>query len=87
MQCIWRVAVLQSPLTCKRRRLKLADGSRELLTAEYAPHVWAIVFKYEHAMDAHRLKLFTIVDEYCRLSLAILVGSRFMIVDVIDTIE
>jgi hypothetical protein len=40
VQRIWREEGLQRPLPRKQKRLRPADGSRELLRAEYPHHVW-----------------------------------------------
>ncbi len=40
MQRIWREEGLQRPLPRKQKHSRPADGSRELLRAEYPHHVW-----------------------------------------------
>jgi transposase InsO family protein len=87
VQRIWREEGLQRPLPRKQKRSRPADGSRELLRAEYPHHVWAIDFQFDQTMDGRRLKLLNIVDEYSRMCLAIRVGRRCKAVDVIDSIE
>ena len=87
VQRIWREEGLQRPLPRKRKRSRPADGSGELLRAEYPHHVWAIDFQFDQTMDGRRLKFLNIVDEYSRLCLAIRVGRRCKAVDVIDAIE
>jgi transposase InsO family protein len=87
VQRIWREEGLQRPLPRKRKRSRPADGSRELLRAEYPHHVWAIDFQFDQTMDGRRLKFLNIVDEYSRLCLAIRVGRRCKAIDVIDAIE
>lgn len=87
VQRIWREEGLQRPLARKQKRSRPADGSRELLRAEYPHHVWAIDFQFDQTMDGRRLKLLNIVDEYSRMCLAIRVGRRCKAVDVIDSIE
>jgi len=87
VQRIWREEGLQRPLPRKQKRSRPADGSRELLRAEYPHHVWAIDFQFDQTMDGRRLKFLNIVDEYSRMCLAIRVGRRCKAMDVIDTIE
>ena len=87
VQRIWREEGLQRPLPRKQKRSRPADGSRELLRAEYPHHVWAIDFQFDQTMDGRRLKFLNIVDEYSRMCLAIRVGRRCKATDVIDTIE
>jgi putative transposase len=67
VQRVWREEGLQRPLPRKRKHSRTADGSRELLRAEYPHHVWAIDFLFDQMMDGLRLKLLTIVDDYSRL--------------------
>ena len=87
VQRIWREEGLQRPLPRKQKRSRPADGSRELLRAEYPHHVWAIDFQFDQTMDGRRLKFLNIVDEYSRMYLAIRVGRRYKADDVIDSIE
>ena len=87
VQRIWREEGLQRPLPRKQKRSRAADGSRELLRAEYPHHVWAIDFQFDQTMDGRRLKFLNIVDEFSRICLAIRVGRRCKAMDVIDTIE
>ena len=87
VQRIWREEGLQRPLPRKQKRSRPADGTRELLRAEYPHHVWAIDFQFDQTMDGRRLKFLNIVDEYSRMCLAIRIGRRCKAMDVIDTIE
>ena len=87
VQRIWREEGLQRPLPRRQKRSRPADGSRELLRAEYPHHVWAIDFQFDQTMDGRRLKFLNLVDEYSRVCLAIRVGRRCKATDVIDTIE
>ncbi len=87
VQRIWREEGLQRPLPRKHKRSRPANGSRELLRAEYPQHVWAIDFQFDQTMDGSTLKLLNVVDEFSRVCLAIQVGRRCKAVDVIDTIE
>ena len=76
VQRIWREEGLQRPLPRRCKRSRPADGSRELLRAEYPHHVWAIDFQFDQTMDGRRLKFLNVVDEYSRVCLAIRVGRR-----------
>ena len=87
VQRIWREEGLQRPLPRKQKRSRPADGSRELLRAEYPHHAWAIDFQFDQTMDGRRLKFLNIVDEYSRMCLAIRVSRRCKDIDIIDTIE
>ncbi len=87
VQRIWREEGLQRPLPRRHKRSRPADGSRELLRAEYPHHVWAIDFQFDQTMDCRTLKFLNVVDEFSRVCLAIRVRRRCQSVDVIDTIE
>lgn len=87
VQRMWREEGLQRPLLRKRKRACPADGSRELLRAEYPQHVWAIDFQFDQTIDGRRLRFLNILDEYSCFCLAIHVGRRCKAVDVIDAIE
>jgi hypothetical protein len=87
VQRIWRKEGLQRPLPRRCKRSRPAEGSREVLRAEYPHHVWVIDIQFDQTMDGRRLKVLNNVDEYSRLCLAIHVGRRCKAVHVIDTIE
>ena len=76
VQRIWREEGLQRPLPRRRKRSRPADGSRELLRAEYPHHVWAIDFQFDQTMDGRMLKFLNVIDEFSRVCLAIRVGRR-----------
>jgi len=87
VQRIWREEGLERPLPRRRKRCRPADGSRELLRANYPQYVWAIDFQFDQTMDGRTPKFLNVLDEYSRVYLAIRVGRRCQAVDVIDTIE
>jgi len=87
VQRIWRDEGLHRSLPHRRKRCRPADGSRDLLRANYPHHVWAINFQFDQTMDGRTLKFLNVLDEYSRVCLAIRVGRRCKAVDVIDTIE
>jgi len=78
---------LQRPLPRRRKRCRPGDGTRELLRANYPHHVWAIDFQFDQTMAGRTLKFLNVLDEYSHVYLAIRVGRRCQVVDVIDTIE
>ena len=84
VQRIWREEGIQRPLPRRRKRCRPADGSRELLRANYPHHVWAIDFQFDQTMDGRALKFLNVLDEYSRVCLAIRVGRRCKAVDVIE---
>jgi len=70
----------------KRGRLWLADGSCIRRRLEYRHHVWAYDFLAERPHDGRPLKILTVVDEYSRECLAIVVARRLRATDVLETL-
>jgi len=82
---IWRQEGLKVPQKQpKRGRLWLNDGSCIRLRPEYKDHVWSYDFVAARTADGRPLKMLTIIDEYTRECLAILVERRITSEDVID---
>jgi putative transposase len=82
---IWRQEGLKVPKKQpKRRRLWLNDGSCIRLRPEHKDHVWSYDFMVSRTADGRAFKLLTILDEYTRECLAILVERRITAQDVID---
>jgi transposase InsO family protein len=77
VQRIWRADGLKVPAKQpKRDRLWLSDGSCIRLRPEHCNHVWVHDFVAKRTHDERPLKLLTVVDEYTRECLAILVTRR-----------
>ncbi len=68
----------------KRGRLWLNDGSCIRLRPEHKDHVWSYDFVIARTADGRAFKMLTILDEYTRECLAILVQRRITSEDVID---
>jgi len=68
----------------KRKRLWLNDGSCVRLRPEHKDHVWSYDFMVDRTADGRSFRLLTILDEYTRECLAILVDRRITSQDVID---
>lgn len=82
---IWRQEGLKVPKKQpKRGRLWLNDGSCIRLRPERKDHVWSYDFVTARTADGRAFKMLTIIDEYTRECLAILVERRLTSVDVID---
>jgi transposase InsO family protein len=82
---IWRQEGLKVPKKQpKRARLWLADGSTVRLRPERPNHVWTYDFVMDRTRDGRPLKLLTILDEFTRECLAIVVKRRMTSEDVID---
>ena len=84
---IWRREGLKVPKKQpKRGRLWLNDGSCIRLRPEYKDHVWSYDFVIDRTYDGRAFRILTIIDEYTRECLAILVKRSISSQDVIDQI-
>ena len=82
---IWRMEGLKVPKKQpKRRRLWLGDGSCIRLRPQHKDHVWSYDFVTARTADGRAFRMLTIIDEYTRECLAILVERRLTSEDVID---
>jgi transposase InsO family protein len=82
---IWRREGLKVPKKQpKRGRLWLNDGSCIRLRPQYKDHVWSYDFVTARTADGRAFKMLTILDEYTRECLAILVDRRITSEGVID---
>ena len=82
---IWRREGLKVPKKLpKRKRLWLNDGSCIRLRPEYKDHVWSYDFVMVRTADGRAFRILTLIDEYSRECLALLVNRRFTSLDVID---
>jgi len=82
---IWRKEGLKVPQKQpKRGRLWLNDGSCIRLRPQHKDHVWSYDFMMSRTSDGRAFKILTILDEYTRECLAILVERRITSQDVID---
>ena len=66
----------------KRRRLGISTSERK--KAEYRNHVWSWDFVFDRLEDGRQLKMLTIVDEYTRECLSIVVNRSIKSLDVIN---
>ncbi len=84
---LWRREGLKVPQKQpKRGRLWLTDGSCIRRRPTYRHHVWAYDFVTARTHDGRALKILTVVDEYSRECLAIVVGRRVRSLDVLETL-
>ena len=84
---LWRREGLKVPQKQpKRGRLWLADGSCIRRRPEYRHHVWAYDFVADRTQDGRPLKILTIVEEYSRECLAIIVARWLRSIDVLETL-
>ena len=82
---IWRREGLKVPKKQpKRGRLWLNDGSCIRLRPEHKDHVWSYDFVKSRIADGRAFRILTIIDEYTRECLALLVSRHITSQDVID---
>jgi len=82
---IWRREGLKVPKKQpKRGRLWLNDGSCVRLRPEHKDHVWSYDLVMARTTEGRAFRILTIIDEYTRESLAILVDRRITSQSVID---
>ena len=81
---IWRREGLKVPKRQpKRGRLWLNDGSCVRLRPAHRNHVWSYDFVSERTHDGRPLKILTLIDEYSRECLALLVERNISSDDVL----
>lgn len=74
---IWRQEGLKVPARQpKRGRLWLNDGSCIRLRPEHPNHVWAYDFVTDRTTDGKAFRMLTVVDEYTRECLAVVVDRK-----------
>jgi transposase InsO family protein len=84
---IWRREGLKVPARQpKRGRLWFNDGSCVRLRPEYPNHVWAYDFLMDRTHEGRAFRMLTVIDEYTRECLAIVVGRRISSHDVLYTL-
>lgn len=82
---LWRQEGLKVPARQpKRGRLWLNDGSCVRLRATHRNHVWSYDFMAARTRDGRPLRLLTMIDEYTRECLALVVGRRLTSENVLD---
>jgi transposase InsO family protein len=81
---IWRQEGLKVPQKQpKRRRLWLTDGSCVRLRPTHRNHVWSYDFMAARTHDGRPIKILTVIDEYTRECLAIVVARSIKSDDVL----
>ena len=81
---IWRREGLKVPMKQpKRGRLWLNDGSCIRLRPERPNHVWSYDFVQDRTEDGRRIRMLTVIDEFTRRCLAIVVARRLRSDDVL----
>ncbi len=84
---LWRREGLKVPQKQpKRGRLWLTDGSCIRRRPAYRHHVWAYDFVTARTQDGRPLKILTVIEEYSRECLAIVVARRLRSLEVLETL-
>jgi transposase InsO family protein len=84
---IWRREGLKVPRRQpKRGRLWLNDGSCVRLRPCWPGHVWAYDFVQDRTHDGRRFRMLTVIDEYTRECLAVVVARRLTSDDVLQVL-
>lgn len=83
---IWRQEGLKVPKK-QRKRLYLNDGSCIRLRPCWQNHVWSYDFVAERLADGSKIRMLTVLDEYSRKCLAIVVARRLKSYDVLDVLS
>ena len=84
---IWCEEGLQLPeLHKRRRRLYHKDSSIIRMRPNGPNHVWAVDFVHDKLSNNRPYKMLTVVDEYTRQALAILVAHKMSAADVLEAL-
>ena len=74
---LWRREGLKVPMKQpKKGRLWLNDGSCVRLRPEYRDHVWSYDFVFDRTAEGTAMRMLTVIDEFTRECLAIVVQRR-----------
>jgi putative transposase len=85
---IWRQEGLKVPKKQpKRGRLWLNDGSCVRLRPTHRNHVWSYDFVMDRTHDGRPIKILTLIDEYSRQCLALVVDRSIKSDDVLHTLS
>ncbi len=85
---IWRLEGLKVPQRQpKRGRLWLNDGSCVRLRPQHRNHIWAYDFLTDHTHDGKAFRRLTVLHEFTRECLAIVVGRKLTAEDVLATLS
>ena len=82
---LWRQEALRVPAR-RQKRSRIAGTVSDRRQAEHANDVWSYDFVSDRTSDGRQLRLLTMIDEYTRESLAIVVRRSMTARDVIDVL-
>ncbi len=84
---LWRREGLKVPRRQpKRGRLWLNDGSSVRMRPEHPNHVWSYDFVFDRTAEGRAMRMLTVIDEFTRECLAIVVQRRHQSDDVLRTL-
>ena len=84
---MWHEEGLQLPRRHKRRkRLYHHDASVIRLHPHYPNHVWAVDFVHDRLSNGRPYKMLTVLDEYTREALSVVVAARMGSADVLEAL-
>jgi len=86
-QRLWREEGLQPPTPSKKKRTRPDDDSVRRHQAEHPHQAWGMNFRFDATAVGRRLKFLTVIDEHSRLCLAIWVGRRCKVKDIVAVLE
>jgi len=84
---LWRKEGLQLPMRHKRRkRLYHKDSSIIRLRPKYQNHIWSVDFVHDRLSNGTAYRMLTIIDEYTREALAVIVKLKMGSADVLEAL-
>ena len=84
---LWREEGLQRTTPRKQKRARPANGSVRRPQAEHPHQVWAMNFQFDAPADGLRRKFLNVTDAHSCLCLAIGVGRRCNVKDVVAVLD
>ena len=84
---LWREEGLQLPYRHKRRkRLYHKDSSVIRLRPKHPNHIWSVDFVHDKLSSGRRYKMLTVLDEYTRQALCVVVATKRGHAEVLDAL-
>jgi len=75
---IWKREGLKVPVKkAKKRRLGSEDGGIVRRVAERPNHIWSVDFIFDRTENGRSLKILSVIDEFTRECIALVVGRKF----------
>lgn len=82
---LWREEGLQLPARHKRcKRLYHKDASAIRLRPQYGNHIWSVDFVHDRLSNGNPYRMLTVIDEYTREALAVIVKPKMGSADVLE---